>query len=233
MQHTNFDSLLSLVAHDQVMHSLKKSMQTFLDQKEILQKELHSVHDAVQIQKHLVHDAVKEEHIQEQALEDVYVQEDRMQKQLDSAQDYKQFQSFTKELQGIQQEKEKQEQALMQAMNKKLHQEKMLAQLQQTTDDQFAHLQQKIQTLQKQYDAIHLQYEQAAQEREQKCTLVPKEWMEMYTSMSASVHNPIVQIINESCGGCFYPITRVLLQQAIRNKLVQCQNCCRIMYISP
>lgn len=232
MQNTNFDALLSLVTHDQAMLVLKKSMQSFLDQKEILQKELASFQVQMSAQKELLHDAIKQEHVQEQNLEDLYMQEDRLQKQLDSAQDYKQFQSLTKELQSVQQEKEKQEQILMDAINKKVHQEKTAAQLEFVQQQKSLELQEKIKAVQNEYDLIVVQYDQAKMIREEKVHVVPDVWMEMYTTMSASVQNPIVPIINESCGGCFYPITRVLLQQASRNALVQCQNCCRIMYVS-
>lgn len=59
---------------------------------------------------------------------------------------------------------------------------------------------------------------------------IPAEWLKRYDAMRAALPNPIVAIVNNSCGGCFYALPAQDLAEARSRKLVVCKDCFRILY---
>ena len=59
---------------------------------------------------------------------------------------------------------------------------------------------------------------------------VPADLLERYTSMKEKVPNPVIEILRESCSGCFYSLHKQDLLSAERQQLVTCRSCYRLLY---
>ncbi len=73
--------------------------------------------------------------------------------------------------------------------------------------------------------------EQLYQQRTEKETHVPKEWLVKYTVMRAHTVDPIVSLEYESCGGCFAQLPPQDLMDLRRKRLIQCSSCYRFIYL--
>lgn len=61
---------------------------------------------------------------------------------------------------------------------------------------------------------------------------VPEEWRERYTMMRKRVADPIVAIVDGSCGACFYTLPNQDLMRLRRGALVSCNSCYRLLFDS-
>ena len=70
-------------------------------------------------------------------------------------------------------------------------------------------------------------------ERQPKEQGFPVEWLDKYNSMGQSIANPVVPLVNNACGACFYtpPVSDV--SKLKHRQLISCGNCFRILYIEP
>ncbi len=60
---------------------------------------------------------------------------------------------------------------------------------------------------------------------------VPAEWLEKYASMRSRVPDPVVPVINGHCSACVYKVSDQDMLMLSRNKLLQCKDCYRFLYL--
>jgi predicted nucleic acid-binding Zn-ribbon protein len=72
----------------------------------------------------------------------------------------------------------------------------------------------------------------AVLEKDRLTLEVPEEFLQQYVSMKERVPNPAVPIINDSCTGCFYGISRPELIKAQQGSLITCKGCYRFLYLT-
>jgi hypothetical protein len=66
--------------------------------------------------------------------------------------------------------------------------------------------------------------------RKQLLAVVPEEYLTRYERMRESVHNPVVPVENNACGGCFFPLTTHDIIDIRQRKIVTCKDCFRLLY---
>lgn len=90
-------------------------------------------------------------------------------------------------------------------------------------DDRVAAHRESLERYRKERDSLKFRYDALRPE-------VPADWLKRYDAMRAAIPNPIVAIVNNSCGGCFYALPAQDLAEARSRKLVVCKDCFRILY---
>ena len=157
--------------------------------------------------------------------------EAEMKKKLVAISNQKEFKSLQKESLVVNEERMFHEQQLLLLWNKlelaqknfdifqKDYQERLqvLTSQKKSLEDQIVQLQKELQSLN--------------DDRIQKQEHVPQEWLDMYVNMKGRVPNPVISVVNEACDACFYSITPRDLQMLRQNKLLQCRDCYRLLYI--
>lgn len=68
------------------------------------------------------------------------------------------------------------------------------------------------------------------EKRQEAIKDIPKEWLVKYERMKHKVSNPVVPVINSSCGACYYAILRQDLTKLKKGAILPCRNCYRFMY---
>lgn len=74
------------------------------------------------------------------------------------------------------------------------------------------------------------EHKQLVEEKMMKTTLIPEEWINRYNRMQTSVPDPIVAIVNQCCGGCFYTIVSQELARIRKGEILLCRSCYRFLY---
>ncbi len=160
------------------------------------------------------------------------VKEADLKNKLASISNQKEYKSLEKETLAVNAQRMEQEQKLLALWNRldgfnktyefkhKLHEEQ-LAQF----NMQVAQSADEIAQLQNQLQALIVQ-------RVEKLKNIPEEWLAMYVNMQGRVCNPVVPVVNDACDACFYSVTAKDLQMLRQNKLLQCKDCYRLLYIA-
>lgn len=60
---------------------------------------------------------------------------------------------------------------------------------------------------------------------------VPADWMERYAMMRSRVADPVVPVLHNGCGACFWPIAHQDMLELKRGALLQCKGCYRFLYV--
>jgi len=151
---------------------------------------------------------------------------------LASISNQKEYKSLEKETLAVNAERMEQEQQLLTLWNKldglaktyefkhKLHEEQAAQFHTQVEENK-----NEVAELQDQLATLNVQ-------RAEKLKNVPQEWLDMYANMKGRVPNPVVQIVGDACDACFYSVTPKDLQALRQNKLLQCKDCYRLLYIA-
>ncbi|MFA5306907.1 MAG: hypothetical protein WC365_05660 [Candidatus Babeliales bacterium] len=84
----------------------------------------------------------------------------------------------------------------------------------------------------KQDNLNHLEIKQAEalKTREEALQHIPEEWRIQYERMRLTVQDPIVPVINDCCGSCFYSILHQDLSKLKKSQVVVCRSCYRFLY---
>ena len=69
--------------------------------------------------------------------------------------------------------------------------------------------------------------------RDEKAKTVPEEWLQKYAVMRNTVKNPVVRVVDNSCGACFCGLTPQDSIAVKHRKLVLCKACFRLLYVMP
>lgn len=59
---------------------------------------------------------------------------------------------------------------------------------------------------------------------------VPEEWRDRYAMMRKRVVDPIVQLVDDSCGACFYKLPNQDLLRLRRGAVLACNSCYRLLF---
>lgn len=231
MRSIEFQTFIDLVTFDQslvkIERDIKKSQdvqQTLLSDIERLQEDFLDIKTAkLQARK-----AVDEKELYMKVLDG---KESDLKKKLESISNQKEYKSLEKETLGVNAERIRHEQELLLLWNKldaldktyefkhKLHEEQVAK-----FTSEVENIKNEIVDLQNQLDVLTLQ-------RIEKQKNVPQEWLDMYVNMKGRVPNPVVPVVNDSCDACFYSVTPRDLQMLRKNKLLQCRDCYRLLYV--
>lgn len=157
--------------------------------------------------------------------------ESELKRKLATVSNQKEYKSLEKETALVNAQRMEHEQELLALWNKLDGLEKMYEQKNGLHDEQVAKLYAEIETIKHEVTGFRAQLADLTTQRVEKQKDVPQEWLDMYVTMQGSVSNPVVPVVNDSCDACFYSITPRDLQLLKNNKLLQCRDCYRVLYV--
>lgn len=225
-----FLRFINLVNFDQKLQSLENEKITIAAEITVIKKqEEECARDIDDINKRVFQ---LKKRVDEQELEmKVLDQKEKEKKQrLENLADYKEYQAIKAEVEAIQRIQVEQETVVLDAWNQL--ENAQLAVKKKTTEStaQLQQLQERVQELEDKAAQLQTEVADLILQRAEKEKDVPAEWLEKYTMMRARVTDPVVEIVDQSCGACSQMITSQDMVRAKRGALVQCQKCYRLLY---
>lgn len=230
-QQTPFHAFIDLISFDQDIKvlqdkvaALEQEIVELADQEKSLQSQLSKAYS-------VQHDARKEVDALELQMKELDEREQDRKRKLDFVASPKEYNALDSEIKLLKQQQHELEDALVAVWN--------AFETAQTNHDQLqAKLDEHMKTLQatigEKRDAIAAEQKDIDEKlavREVKEKPIPDEWLEKYTLMRARVTDPVVPVEDGSCTACSHIITDQELIQLGRNKLLQCKECFRLIYL--
>lgn len=231
MRSIEFQTFIDLVTFDQnfvkIERNIEKSQEvqkTLLSNVERLQDDFLDIKNAkLQARK-----AVDEKELYMKVLDD---KESELKKKLESVSNQKEYKSLEKETRAVNAERLQHEQELLVLWNKLDALSESYESKQKMHEEQVADFTTKVAAVKAEIADFENQLKMLAAQRIDKQKDVPQEWLDMYVNMKGRVANPVVPVVSESCDACFYSVTARDLQKLRDNKLLQCRDCYRLLYI--
>jgi predicted nucleic acid-binding Zn-ribbon protein len=225
-----FDLFIDLVQFDQEITKTTRTHNDVLKKVADLEKQKQTFFDEIELLKRDVHDAQKVVHEKELEMAKLDNREADLKKRLDDLENIKQYTTLKKELDSVQGEQRSREDALVTAWNQLENVQRTLHQKKDLIEQKITELEKVISAARKEAQGLQDKLDAHAKERPLKASLVNKEWLEKYDMMHGRVENPVVEVVQGGCGGCFYTITDQELARLKRRALLQCNSCYRFLY---
>ena len=232
MKSIEFQTFIDLVTFDQSLVKIERDIaksqeiqDSFLLDIERLQADFGDVKIAQQQARKAVDD-------KELSMKILDAKEADLKIKLASISNQKEYKSLEKETLAINAERMEQEQQLLTLWNKLDGLAKTYEFKHKLYEEQAAQFHTQIEESKNEVAGLQEQLATLNVQRAQKLQNVPQEWLDMYANMKGRVPNPVVQIVGDACDACFYSVTPKDLQALRQNKLLQCKDCYRLLYIA-
>ena len=231
MRSIEFQTFIDLVTFDQglvkIECDIKKSQEIQQSLLADIQR-LHEDFEDIKSAKLQARKAVDEKELYMKVLDD---KESELKNKLASISNQKEFKSLEKETLVINADRLRHEQELLVLWNKLETLHKTYEFKHTLHEEQVAKFHTEVEKIKNEITALHAQLVDLEAQRLEKQKNVPQEWLDMYVNMKGRVPNPVVPVVNDSCDACFYSVTSRDLQSLRNNKLLQCRDCYRLLYI--
>lgn len=225
-------ALLALVALDQKIYETEQSVHE--RQKERAQADEQERHIIAELEqaKKAMQTARKEVDFCELEIKELTGKEKAKRSHLNETSKYKELQSLNTEIEHLNQRQQTVEDQLLHAWNTLDNKQKQYEMEQKLFDNRLQELQQLKEKKESEINALKNTIHQLQQERISSTQAIPEEWLEKYTAMRTKVKDPIVPLISDACGGCFYQIPNQEIIRLKRGALLQCKQCFRLIYMA-
>jgi predicted nucleic acid-binding Zn-ribbon protein len=231
MHETPFHSFIELITFDQAIQVLEKQYEDLeraigghRDREQRLQSEQEAAKRVwVQAKKE-----VDDKELEAQTLEQ---KEQAKKKRIESVTNHREYQSLKAELDTIRDQQQALEKELLDAWHALEQAAKQYEVKKNSIAAEIALSQVEIKKQDEQ--RIQLADRIAKQQalRPEKEQQVPAEWLEKYAAMRARVADPVVPVIDGHCSACVYKVSPQDMIMLTRNKLLQCKDCYRFLYL--
>ncbi len=233
MATTPFQSFLNLIKFDQRFHQLSAQLRECKEESAHLQNELDMVNVREQEYKHRLHDARKTVDEQELTMKELTEAEKEKKERLERVSNQKEYAALKHEISQIQEQQQEYEGILLDAWNKVDNSQKEFKSEQVKAAEARTLLETDLTTKGSELSEITSEIEAFEKDREALLEGVPEEWVEKYNMMRERVIDPVVPVMRNSCGACFYAVAPQMLAALRAGKLLQCKDCYRLLYIEP
>lgn len=226
-----FQKFIKLVAFDQGLRALEQQHANLVSEMNIHEADVEKLSGELEVaQRHkdAMQREVDRQEKQMEALQDKQKEKERV---LDRTTNARESQSVYHEIAIIKQEQFDFEDGLLQAWNKLESSLRDYEALKKDLEERIHALQEKITHSKQQQEVINKALEVQQEKRVEQEQGIPLEWLEKYALMRRSVANPVVPVVGNSCGGCFYQIIAQDLVRLRHNALLQCKDCYRFIYM--
>lgn len=231
MNNNAFNALIDLVDFDQKTIFLQNSISKLIDETSRFEKQKNNLDVVLERAKKVFHDSQKEVDSSELEIKGYDQQVKEKQAKLNSTTNQKEYNSYKKEIQMLQEKQHECEEPLIHSWNK-LEQAKLEYKKQEEGyEKNLAQIDAEIIESNKSIEQARNDLQEHIGKRDEKVKLVPKDWLEKYEVLGTRVSDPVVPADRGSCTGCFYDITPQAMLELKSGKLVQCKGCYRFLYI--
>ncbi|MBV8661335.1 MAG: hypothetical protein JO129_04290 [Candidatus Dependentiae bacterium] len=231
MRSIEFQKFIDLVTFDQNLVKTERDIQKSQEAQQSLLMDIQRLQDDfsdIKIAKVQAHKAVDDKELHMKVLDE---KESELKRKLESISNQKEYKSLQKETLAINAERIENEQELVVLWNKLDGLEKTYEFKHKLYEEQAAKFHAEVEAIKNETARLHEQLKDLTAQRMEKQQNIPQEWLDMYVNMKGRVSNPVVPVVNDSCDACFYSITPRDLQLLRNNKLLQCRDCYRLLYI--
>ena len=230
-QESPFNKFLDLIKLDQFIETIVRDNKKIGQEIALLTAQENEATKQLNTSKQKVHDAQKKVDVYELEMKSYDTQEQQKKQRLDLISNHKEYQSLKSEIDLIKKKQNDLEETLIQSWHMLEVAKKEYETIAHTTHEVTTQI--HIQLKEKHAElktSLDKQYEQEAL-RKEKEQGVPSEWLDKYLMMRARVADPVVPVVHGSCHACFYKISEQDMVLLRRNKLIQCKDCYRFLYI--
>lgn len=226
-------SFIELVSFDQATYALEDSIQQLEKEIELFEKTSEDLSSGSTLLAHRMKDARKEVDQIELNMKVLDQQEVEEKKRLESVANQKEYQSIMREIDTLKRQQHDYESTLLIAWNK-LEAFKKEYEVRHTQDEnKTAELKLALEHKQESVSKMHDELDARLRQRDEIKAGIPAQWLEKYVLMRSRVADPVVQVVNGSCMGCFYNLPPQELLDLKRKQMTQCKGCFRFLYIAP
>lgn len=231
MNETPFEKFIALIQVDQTINTLHQSIQS-LEHQNNENKILDESHKVLfEKSKAKLYEIRKEVDSKELEMKILDQEEAEKKKKLDHVANHKEYQLIKSEIDTLKKAQHDLEDSLVEAWNQLENAKKEMEESVQKYEVQHTQVQQHLTSNNEKISEINRQIEMLMQERNEKETKIPAEWIEKYATMRARVTDPVVPVINGNCTACFYKVSAQDMQFLKQRKLIQCKDCFRLLYL--
>ncbi|MFI5332782.1 MAG: zinc ribbon domain-containing protein [Candidatus Babeliales bacterium] len=230
-QESPFNKFLDLIQLDQHIETINRDSKKIEQEMALITAQEYAATVQLNDAKQQVHDAQKKVDEYELEMKTLDAQEQEKKRRLEFVSNHKEYQSLKSEIDLLKKKQNELEDTLIHAWHLLEGAQKAYAVYEQTVHEQAT--QTRTQLQEKQHAHAELARKQHDQEqiRHEKEQGVPAEWLDKYRMMRARVTDPVVPVVRGACSACFYTVTEQDLVLLRRNKLMQCKDCYRFLYI--
>lgn len=231
MRSIEFQTFIDLVTFDQSLVKIECDIKKSQEIQQSLLSDIDRLHEDfldVKTAKLQARKAVDEKELYMKVLDS---KESELRRKLESISNQKEYKSLEKETLVVNAERVRHEQELLVLWNKLDLLDKTYEFKHKLHEEQAAKFMTEVETIKNEIAQLQVQLDFLSTQRIEKKKNVPLEWLDMYVNMKGRVSNPVVPIVNDSCDACFYSVTPRDLQMLRNNKLLQCRDCYRLLYV--
>lgn len=231
MRSIEFQAFIDLVTFDQSLVKIERDIKKSQEIQQSLLSDIERLQDDfldIKTAKLQARKAVDDKELYMKILDG---KESDLKNKLASVSNQKEYKSLEKETLVVNSERVRHEQELLVLWNKLEGLEKTYEFKQKLHEEEAAKFHAEVEKIKNEIVDFQNQLEVLTAERIEKMKNVPQEWLDMYVNMKGRVANPVVPVVNDSCDACFYSVTARDLQLLRNNKLLQCRDCYRVLYV--
>lgn len=225
-----FERFIDLVKFDQTISQTLHACHAKEQQGDLLEVDKQKIVAEVDALKQAVYDAQKAVHEKELESKKLDARQNDIKKKLDDIENAKQYVVLKKELDQLQTQQQQHEEMLIKVWNQLEAAERTLTQKKDPLLEKIKEADQEIVSVEHELAALDVQLERAVAQRPNIAALVNPEWLSKYEAMQGRVENPVVEVSQGACSGCFYAIPQHELTRLKNKALLECNSCYRFLY---
>ncbi len=232
MKSIEFQRFIDLVTFDQTLVKIERDIEKSQEIQESLMLDIERLQADFQDVKNAQLQARKAVDDKELAMKILDVKEADLKIKLAAICNQKEYKSLEKETLAVNAQRMEQEQQLLTLWNKLDGLAKTYDFKHKLYDEQVAQFQAQVEQTKNEIASLQEQLLALEAQRLEKQQHIPQEWLDMYVNMKGRVNNPVVALVGDACDACFYSVTPKDLQALRQNKMLQCKECYRLLYIA-
>lgn len=233
MDEVQIEFLVKLQNTDLEIHKNANHEKTFISRVSQIEEQLKTLQDEVVSKKVELKDMRKKKMAAELEIEDIDSKIKRHEDEKYRIKSKDEFQALEKEIANLEKIKDKEEDSLLQSMEREEELSRLIPSLEQQLTEEKGTLTKEKGTLTVNLAKLEANGKELAQQRVNLSSQMNKVYYSHYEQLCKIKNGlAVVKVEDEVCAGCNVKVSPSLVSQMRRGKLVYCESCSRIIYLS-
>ncbi len=222
---------LKLLAEcDEAIINTQKSIDTLKDEQTTRLYAVEDLEEEIFEQKQIEHEGKKNVALQELYAKELAERQDVLREKTKSVTHRKELEALEREMHDLSRKQEVHDVVLMKAWNNRELVLKQIETQKKVLEEQAQEVKNNAAAYDEQISALTKQLQESMEHRSTMLQKLDPEWRKRYERIKNSVKDPIVPLVQNSCGACFYLVASKDLVELKKNKVIVCRNCYRFIY---
>jgi len=230
MEKSPFSRFIELITFDQSFGSIEQQLEEAITLLDTLLDQMAEVDRQYEKERLAVQDLRKEVDAQELEMRILDEREKAARERSALASTSQEYQAFKRECDQLKQLQHEHEDVLVSAWSTFEQAQKQFEAKEAAYREKKAQLEEQVDACEQKKQDLLTQLANREETRKAYLTDIPEEWLEKYNRMRNTVSNPVVPVIEGTCGGCASVLAQPFLMALDLNKMVQCPGCYRLLY---